>query len=584
MFLIILITLRSNNDHVLLLTLLTGFEKIDENEESNNIEKVSPSTSQLSLQSNSDISLSTATSTGSSNVEKWYSAEANPMYRRDLVALKGGNDTADDPNEETSDSDVTSVSSTEPNKVKDHHTSKTSDRCSKPVRNNLPKDKLKEANAEDLGMSKKSSDLNTVKYCPDDLLRGKMNEKLLPCFLAWKNRTANLEDSHYQGATMKDISSIKKNSPNIVLDESIGTQGKPVHLSQDRVLENEGRIADNSSVPTSSSEANYCSFDQRDVYEVTKTLAESTRKLFEKVDVTRSALETSLKTTTKLTTLPLVNGPTESDVTPKTLKVVNVFTEQVQNTNRPRAFLLSDDIKHEVEPSCDPGPFGYTKQTGNDDFQALYVSGGIRTSKSITTIGASAPCNTSKIGGERSQLNYEIDVGRGFENVESNPFSPESLDTPPNSWSPEIMDSGYPNSASVHDTTPEYELSSIANDRISDSDSASIEDMPLPAVYEFLEVENGDLANNNRDDEGNNVIAFQENDLDDLQPLIDVLENDMENENDIYVLENGFPMWLLRILEMANPIDIEGIGGQHAQLYPALELQQAGKSCVTIFI
>lgn len=145
---------------------------------------------------------------------------------------------------------------------------------------------------------------------------------------------------------------------------------------------------------------------------------------------------------------------------------------------------------------------------------------------------------------------------------EMNPVSCEILDTPPNSSSPEIMDSGYPNSTSVHDMTPEYDLPSIEqdrishsespsieHDRISDSESPSIEEAPRPGFHE-LELENGDLANNNRDDEGNNMIAAEENDNDDLQPLIHVLANDRENENDIYVLQNGFPAWLLRILRM----------------------------------
>ncbi|XP_076653539.1 hen1 methyltransferase [Halictus rubicundus] len=143
------------------------------------------------------------------------------------------------------------------------------------------------------------------------------------------------------------------------------------------------------------------------------------------------------------------------------------------------------------------------------------------------------------------------------ESAEPKPFSPE---TPPTSWSPEVMDSGYPNSASVQDMTPEYDLSSIAQDHISDSEPPSIAEAPRPEVLEVVEVvevENGDLANNNRDGEGNNMMAAQLNELEDLQPLIDVLENDLENENDIYALENDFPMWLLRILNMANPIDVE---------------------------
>lgn len=140
-------------------------------------------------------------------------------------------------------------------------------------------------------------------------------------------------------------------------------------------------------------------------------------------------------------------------------------------------------------------------------------------------------------------------------NIEAKPSSP--LETPPSSWSPEIMDSGYPNSASAQDITPEYDLSSIAQDHIPDSESPSIAEAPRIGVLEPIEVENGDLANNNRDDEGNNMMAVDANDIDDLQPFIDVLENDLENENDIYIMQNGFPIWLLRILDMANPLDFD---------------------------
>lgn len=144
------------------------------------------------------------------------------------------------------------------------------------------------------------------------------------------------------------------------------------------------------------------------------------------------------------------------------------------------------------------------------------------------------------------------------EAVEGKPSSPEEpVETPPNSWSPEVMDSGYPNSASAQDITPEYDLSSIAQDHISDSEPPSIAEAPRIGVLEPVEVENGDLANNNRDGEGNNMMAAEVHELEDLQPLIEVLENDLENENDIYALENDFPIWLLRILDMANPIEVE---------------------------
>ncbi|KAL0107385.1 hypothetical protein PUN28_015738 [Cardiocondyla obscurior] len=149
-------------------------------------------------------------------------------------------------------------------------------------------------------------------------------------------------------------------------------------------------------------------------------------------------------------------------------------------------------------------------------------------------------------------------------NVEAKLSSP--LETPPNSWSPEIMDSGYPNSGSVQDITPEYDLSSIAQDHIPDSESPSIAEAPRLGVLEPVEVENGDLANNNRDDEGNNMVAVDVNDIENLQPLINVLENDLENENDIYVMQNGFPMWLLRILDMGNPVDFDVQARQNLRL------------------
>lgn len=130
-----------------------------------------------------------------------------------------------------------------------------------------------------------------------------------------------------------------------------------------------------------------------------------------------------------------------------------------------------------------------------------------------------------------------------------------TFESPPDSWSHEIVDSGYPNSASGQDITPENDLSSIAQDHIPDTESPSVAEAPRFDVLEPIEVENGDLANNNRDDEGNNMVAAADaNDIEGLQPLIDVLENDLENENDIYMVENGFPMWLLnlRIQEVAG--------------------------------
>lgn len=150
---------------------------------------------------------------------------------------------------------------------------------------------------------------------------------------------------------------------------------------------------------------------------------------------------------------------------------------------------------------------------------------------------------------------HVTNISRFVDKVDTKPSSP--LESPPNSWSPEVMDSGYPNTASAQDITPEYDLSSIAQDQIPDSESPSVAEAPRFGILEPIEVENGDLANNNRDDEGNNMMAADADDNEDLQPFIDVLENDLENENDIYVMQNGFPVWLLRILDMANPLDFD---------------------------
>lgn len=154
------------------------------------------------------------------------------------------------------------------------------------------------------------------------------------------------------------------------------------------------------------------------------------------------------------------------------------------------------------------------------------------------------------------------------ENRELKP-SPETVETPSSSWSPEVIDSGYPNSASAQDMTQEYALSSIAQGHISDSESPNIAEVLRPEIPDEIEVENGDLANNNRDGEGNNMIAAELNELEDLQPFIEVLENDIENENDIYGIENDFPIWLLGILNMANPIDVDiGMQNHRELMFP----------------
>ena len=147
-------------------------------------------------------------------------------------------------------------------------------------------------------------------------------------------------------------------------------------------------------------------------------------------------------------------------------------------------------------------------------------------------------------------------------------ISPDIPESPPNSWSPEIMDSGYPNSNSLPDLSPEYDLSSIAHDRSSDSESPSIADAPRIGFYDAAEIDNRDLVNNNLDGEGNNMEGEENHHINDLRPLINVFENDLENENDIYFVRNGFPIWLLRILQR---FDADGIGINLPMLQPPNE-------------
>ncbi|XP_076755075.1 hen1 methyltransferase [Xylocopa sonorina] len=182
---------------------------------------------------------------------------------------------------------------------------------------------------------------------------------------------------------------------------------------------------------------------------------------------------------------------------------------------------------------------------------------GVKDVRPASVLNGEARAECAAENREPKSKNVNSNVVEAVESIELKPSSPETVETPPNSWSPEVMDSGYPNSASAPDMTPECDLSSIAQDDSSDSESPSIAEAPRLEPIDADEVENGDLANNNRDGEGNNMMALELNDLEDLQPLINVLEDDLENENDIYGLENGFPIWLLRILNMANPINVE---------------------------
>ena len=137
-------------------------------------------------------------------------------------------------------------------------------------------------------------------------------------------------------------------------------------------------------------------------------------------------------------------------------------------------------------------------------------------------------------------------------------------------------DSGYPNSSSLHhdvdvDLTPEQvdDISSENGDRsnqsLSDDDMSDSSDRPpaflrrvihprrpvVPIVFE--NVENGDLANNNRDGEGNNAVAplgderefvalVQEGEM---QPLLAApVADEVPNNPDL------FPDWLMDLLKI----------------------------------
>ncbi|GLG92971.1 Small RNA 2'-O-methyltransferase [Gryllus bimaculatus] len=168
-----------------------------------------------------------------------------------------------------------------------------------------------------------------------------------------------------------------------------------------------------------------------------------------------------------------------------------------------------------------------------------------------------------------------------------------------------LADSGYPNSNSAQDMdldlTPEQvdelftendAVTDHPHDHHSDSVSVSSRDsdsvnepqplpQPLPLVMpqpdvlfeEAMNVENGDVANNNRDGEGNNVVAVRallneggndvgddnagamgivlpEN-LDDLIPLFAAAE-DIDNDNEVEINVEPFPPWLLNMLGLAN--------------------------------
>ncbi|PNF27459.1 hypothetical protein B7P43_G12955 [Cryptotermes secundus] len=170
------------------------------------------------------------------------------------------------------------------------------------------------------------------------------------------------------------------------------------------------------------------------------------------------------------------------------------------------------------------------------------------------------------------------------------------------------VDSGYPNSFSVQDMdmdlTPEQvdeistESDEILTENSEDSEyyeSESSEERDHidnndgllfqhhhQALYDpmVLVVENGDVANNNRDGEGNNAVAIiqppQEpvealDPADDLIPLLAAAE-DFDNDNDIILPDDiePFPHWLLHLLGLANP------GGGDIQNYIVLPVGDGG--------
>lgn len=139
-------------------------------------------------------------------------------------------------------------------------------------------------------------------------------------------------------------------------------------------------------------------------------------------------------------------------------------------------------------------------------------------------------------------------------------------------------DSGYPNSSSLHhdvdvDLTPEQvddissENEERSNQSLSDDDMSDSSDRP-PAFFRrvihprhpiipifFENVENGDLANNNRDGEGNNAVAPQGDEREfvalvqegEMQPLLAAPVVD-----DVILPHNAdpFPDWLMELLRI----------------------------------
>ena len=161
-------------------------------------------------------------------------------------------------------------------------------------------------------------------------------------------------------------------------------------------------------------------------------------------------------------------------------------------------------------------------------------------------------------------------------------------------------DSGYPNSFSVQDmemdltpqqvdelTTESDEIitedsecyeseSSEESDRIDNHDGHMFQ-FNHEVLYDpmVLVVENGDVANNNRDREGNNAVAINQappqaleaNDPPDeaFIPLLAAAE-DFDNDNDVILPDDDeiFPHWLLHLLDLAH----HGVGDVQNYIIP----------------
>ncbi|KAJ8680840.1 hypothetical protein QAD02_016627 [Eretmocerus hayati] len=135
------------------------------------------------------------------------------------------------------------------------------------------------------------------------------------------------------------------------------------------------------------------------------------------------------------------------------------------------------------------------------------------------------------------EVNKKDRSGRGnFHKHASKKISPDSSNSVSNSVSPEVMDSGYHNSDSRPDLSPDNDLSSITPDQLSDSEPPSIADDARAGILDLANLQNRDMVNNNLDDEGNNIEADRNQNMNNRVPVANVLANDLENENNIYIV------------------------------------------------